>query len=79
MASHVVVLPLSEKPNDEVASELSSQDLGEEVDVGDKGTLEDDGDVGGVEEFDWVWLSETSHLSAAQAQFNSETLYSQKH
>jgi hypothetical protein len=65
MSSHVVVLPLSKKSNDEVSSELSSQDLGEEVDVGNESGLEDDWDVGGVEKFDWIWLSETSHLLAA--------------
>ena len=76
VSSHVIVLPLSEKTDNEVASELSSQDLGEEVDVRDESTLKDDGDVGSVEKLDRVWLSETSHLSAAQTQFNSETLYS---
>ena len=75
MSSHVIVLPLSEETNNEVASELSSQDLGEEIDVGNEGTLENDWNVGSVEEFDWVWLSETSHLSAAQAQLDSESLY----
>ncbi len=64
VSSHVIVLPLSKKSNDEVSSELPGQNLGEEVDVGDKGTLQDDGDVGSVEELDWVWLSEASHLSA---------------
>jgi hypothetical protein len=74
MSGHIVVLPLSEETDDEVASELSSQDLGEEVDVGDEGGLEDDWDVGGVEKLDWVWLSETSHLFAAEGKLNSETL-----
>ena len=75
VSSHVVVLPLSEETHDEVASELSSQDLGEEVDVGDEGTLQDDWDVRGVEELDWEWLSVASHLSGAKVEFNSEALY----
>ena len=75
MSSHVVILPLSEKSNDEVSSELSSQDLGEEVDVGNESGLKDDWDVRGVEKFDWIWLSETSHFLAAQRKFNSEALY----
>lgn len=74
VSSHVVVLPLSEETDDEVATELAGEDLREEVDVGDEGALEDDGDVGSVEQFDWEGLSVTSHLSAAQTQFNSETL-----
>jgi len=74
MSSHIVVLPFSEKANDKVTSELSSEDLSKEVDVLDESGLEDDWDVGGVKQLDWVWLSETSHLSAAQGEFNSEAL-----
>jgi len=33
MSGHVVILPFSKKGNNEVTSELSGQDLGEEVDV----------------------------------------------
>jgi len=66
MSSHIIILPLSKKGNDEVTSELSSQDLGEEVDVRDESSLQDDWDVGGVEQLDWVWLSESSHLSATE-------------
>lgn len=74
MAGHIVILPFSKETNNEVSSELSSEDLGEEVDVGNECCLEDDWDVGGIEQFDWIWLLESSHLSAAQTQFNSETL-----
>jgi len=74
MASHVIILPLSEKTDDEIASELSGEDLGEEVDVGDESSLENDWDVGGVEKLDGVWLSETSHLLAAQGELDSEAL-----
>lgn len=74
MASHVIILPLSEETDDEIASELSGEDLGEEVDVGDKSSLENDWDVGGVEKLDGVWLSETSHLLAAQGELDSEAL-----
>ena len=63
VSSHVIILPFSEKRNDEVSSELSGEDLGEEVNVGNEGALENDWDVRGVEQLDWVWLSETSHLS----------------
>lgn len=76
MSSHVVILPLAKKRDDEVASELPGENLGKEVDIGDEGALEDDGNVGGVEELNWVWLSESSHLSAAQTQFDSESLQS---
>lgn len=36
--------------------------------------MEDNWDVGSIEKLDGVWLSVTSHLSAAQADFNSEAL-----
>ena len=75
MTSHVVILPFSKERNDEVSSELSSKDLGEEVNVGNESSLQDNWDVRGVEQLDWVWLSETSHLLAAQRKLNSESLY----
>lgn len=74
MSGHVIVLPLSEETNDEVSLKLSSQYLGEEINVGNESGLEDDWDVRGVEKFDWIWLSESSHLLAAQREFNSEAL-----
>ena len=71
---HVILLPLSKEANNEVALELSVENLGEEVEVGDKSGLEDDGDVGGVKELDGVGLSVSLHLSAAHGDFDSETL-----
>lgn len=65
MASHVIVLPLSEESNNEVSSELTCKDLSEEVNVGNECSLQNDWDVGGIEKLDWVWLLESSHLSAA--------------
>jgi hypothetical protein len=59
-------LPLSEQADDEVSSEFSCENLGEEVDVGDEGSLQDDWNVGGVEQSDWIWLLEASHLLAAE-------------
>ena len=77
MASHVVILPLAKKANDEVSSKLSSKNLSEEIDVGNEGTLQDDWNVRCVEKLDGVWLSEASHLSAAETKFDSEALYIQ--
>jgi hypothetical protein len=74
MTSHIVVLPLAEEANDEVATELSGQDLSEEVDVGNEGGLKNDWNIRGVEKLDWVWLLETSHLSAGQAELDTESL-----
>jgi hypothetical protein len=74
VTGHVVILPLAEKRDDEVASELPSQNLSEEINIGNEGALEDNWDVGSVEELDGVWLSETSHFAAAQAQLNAESL-----
>ena len=76
MTSHVVILPFSTERHDEVSSELGSQNLGEEVDVRHKSSLQDNWDVGGVEQLNWVWLSETSHLLRAQRKLHSEALYS---
>lgn len=74
VAGHVVLLPLTQEVDDEVASEFLGEDLGEEVEVGDEGSLENDGDVGGVEELDGVWLLITLHSSRADGQFYSEAL-----
>jgi len=74
MPGHVVILPLSKKGNDKVSSELPGEDLGEEVNIGDESGLEDDRDIGSVEQLDWVWLSESSHLLGAQRKLNSESL-----
>ena len=74
MTSHIIVLPFAKESNENVSSELSSQNLCEEVDVGNESSLKDDWDVRSIEQFDWVWLLETSHLSAGQAELNSESL-----
>jgi len=74
MSSHVVVLPFSEESNDEVSSELTGKDLSEEVNVWNECGLQNDWNVWGIEKLDWVWLLESSHFSAAQAEFNSPSL-----
>ena len=63
MASHVVVLPLAEQADDEVASELLGQNLCEEVDVAHEGSLEDDGDVGSVEQLNGEGLLQATLLA----------------
>ena len=75
VASHVIVLPLSNEANEEVALELSVENLGKEVEVGDEGSLEDDRDVGGVEQFDWVWIALSAGAFALKLKFNSEALF----
>jgi hypothetical protein len=74
MSSHIIVLPLAKETNENIASELSGENLGEEVNVGDEGCLKDNWNVGGVEQLDWIWLLETSHLSTGETELNSETL-----
>lgn len=74
VASHVILLPLTQQGHDEVTLELFVEHLREEVQVGNEGGLEDNWDVRGVEELDWVWLSVTSHLSGADLKLNSEAL-----
>jgi hypothetical protein len=74
MTGHIIVLPLSKKSNDKVSSEFACQNLSEEVDVGNEGGLKNNRNVRSVEKLDWIWLLETSHLSAGKAEFNTETL-----
>jgi len=74
MTGHVIILPLTKESNDEITSELSREDLSEEVDVRHESGLEDDWDVRSVEQFDWVWLLETSHLSTGKTELNTESL-----
>jgi len=74
VSRHISVLPFTEESNDEVASELSSQDLSEEIDIGNESSLKDDWNVTSVEKLDWVWLLGTSHLLATQGEFDSESL-----
>lgn len=74
MSSHIVVLPLTKKSHNEVSSELACKNLSEEVDVGNEGGLKNNRNVRCVEKLDWVWLLETSHLSAGKAEFNTEAL-----
>ena len=45
MPSHIVVLPLAEETNDEVASEFPGQDLSEEVDVRNESGLKNDWNI----------------------------------
>ena len=48
------IRPSAQKINEEVASKLDGEHLGDDIQVGDEGRLEDDGDVGGVEQLDGV-------------------------
>ena len=71
---HVILLPLSNEANEEVASELAMQDLREEVEVRYEGCLQDDGDIGGVEQLDRVWVGLSSNALVFQMELNSEAL-----
>jgi len=48
--------------------------LGEEINIGNESSLQNDWDVGSVEQLNWIWLSETSHLSGTKTKLNTETL-----
>ena len=54
VASHVVLLPLSEERHEEVTLKLAVEHLTEEVEVGNESCLQDDWDVRSVEKFDRV-------------------------
>ena len=74
MALDVVLSPLAEETNEEVAFELAMEHLREEVQVGDEGGLENDWDVGGVEELDGVRVGLATLPLALQRKFDSEAL-----
>lgn len=78
VASHVVVLPLAQEANEEVALELAVKNLGEEVQVGDDSGLEDDGDVRGIEQLDGVRVRLASLALALELKFNAEALLDNK-
>lgn len=61
---HVILLPLAQKTDDEVAFEFFVQNLREEVKIRDKCGLQNDRNVGSVEKLNGVWLLITFHLSA---------------
>ena len=75
VALHVILLPLSNEANEEVASELAMQDLRKEVEVRYEGCLQDDRDIGGVEQLDRVGVSLSSNALILQMKLNSEALY----
>jgi len=48
--------------------------LGEEVNIGNESSLQNNWNVRSVEQLDWKWLSETSHLSGTKTKLNTESL-----
>lgn len=74
MASHVVVLPLAEESDDEVASELLRQNLSEEVDIAHKGSLEDNGYVRSVEQLNGEGLLQATLLARGKRELNGKVL-----
>lgn len=74
MSSHVVVLPLADEADEDVALELAVKNLGKEVQVGDEGSLEDNWDVRGIEQLDWVGVGLTTGAFALECKFNTEAL-----
>lgn len=62
LTTHLELLPVTEQVDEEVASELLGEHLGQEEEVGDQGTLKDDWDVRGVEQLDLIsWWLGTLH------------------
>lgn len=74
MTGHVVVLPLAEQADQEVAAEALGKDLGEEINIGDEGGLQDDRNVRGVEELDRERLLDTALLLRRQVENDLEVL-----
>jgi len=75
VACHVIVLPLAQQADYEIAFELSVENLREEVKIGNEGGLENDGNVRSVEKLNRVGLLISFHLSAGYSNLNSESLY----
>lgn len=71
---HVKVLPHAKELHEEVSTEFTVENLGEEVEIGHEGCLENDGDVGSVEELDWVRGGIPANSLRNKLQFNSHTL-----
>ena len=76
--SHVIIFPLAEETNNEVAAESSGQNLREEVNVADERSLQDDGDVRRVEQLDGERLSMTLGLSSGELKLDLEILHERK-
>ena len=76
--SHIIILPLAEEANDEVAAEAGRQNLREEVNVADERSLQNDGDVRRVEQLDGEGLSVTLGLSCRELQLDLEILHKRK-
>ena len=74
MASKFNILPLSEDSNEDVGSEFSVENLGNQIEIRNKCSLEDNGCIGGVEKLDWVLVSNTSDFIADKRNINSPTL-----
>lgn len=74
MTLHVVLLPLSEERDEEVALEFAVKNLGEEVQVGDESCLQNDGNVAGVEQLNGVRSFVATHSAGGHSQFDAETL-----
>mmetsp|Transcript_14743 Transcript_14743/g.29865 ORF Transcript_14743/g.29865 Transcript_14743/m.29865 type:complete len:304 (+) Transcript_14743:600-1511(+) len=73
-ASTILLLPFSEKFNENVLRVSLVEQLREEVKVGHQSSLEDDRDVGGVEEFDRVRSGVSTVTFVFDREIDTETL-----
>lgn len=76
MTSDLNVLPLSKNSDKDVGPELPVEDLRNQVEVRNKCSLKDDGSVRGVEQLDWVLVSDTSDLVTDKWNVDFPTLIS---
>lgn len=74
VATHINVLPLSQQVDQEVGLESLVQDLREEEQVGNQGGLQDNWHVRGVEQFDWIGTSLSTHILVLDSEIHSESL-----
>jgi hypothetical protein len=74
VTGHVVVLPLAEQADDEVAAEPLCKDLREEINIADERSLQDNRNIGGVEELDRERLLDAALLLGLKVNDNLEVL-----
>jgi hypothetical protein len=74
VASHVILLPLAEEPNEEVSLKSAVEYLREEVKVAHEGGLQNDWDVACVEQLDRVGSLVAADTAGSDGKLNAESL-----
>ena len=73
-SSKVRMLPFSKERDNKVAFKVLVHNKGEEVQQMHKSKFKNDWDIGSVEQFDWIWLLNSSYFSGTNQKLYSEAL-----